>query len=74
VEDYNVRTGMHHIVYADGEDEHLILALERIEWLSKSGGRPKVDEPCGRAVDNRDGGEAKRVRPGYHTRMRTIPG
>jgi hypothetical protein len=27
------RTGEHHIVYDDGDDEYIVLACERIEWL-----------------------------------------
>ena len=27
------RTGEHHIVYDDGDDEYIVLACERIEWI-----------------------------------------
>lgn len=37
MEGYCPRTGEHHIVYKDGDEEYVILACERIEWLTKSG-------------------------------------
>ena len=44
MEEYNARTGEHHIVYEDGDEEYIILALERIGWLA---GRPNPDEEGG---------------------------
>lgn len=33
---YNPSSGMHHILYRDGEDEWINLAQERVEWLERA--------------------------------------